>query len=354
MSPPATTERDTLWQGIDVEAADVEAALRRLEAERLRRGEGGAGRALNLVVVLDVDYAGEVRRRLEQVGRNAASRTLLLRVSPRRRTVDAAVAVLGAGERRPDGTAPPLRETVLLDVGEAHRGRLPTIVDPLVITDVPTLLWAPHGDVEALVALAPLAQAVLFDADDAAVGADVQEGLETARRLAAAGLAVVDLAWLRTRPFRLRLAGAYDPPAGRRAQRAITSVVVRHRADTVAAARLLVGWLASRLGWAADGDGVLRDARGEAVDVRLEAVEARVRGLQGVSVTDGSGAVLALDRARGGLRSSLSRPGEEARRWTVLGASRGEDGLVAAALRRSLLSDEGYDAALRAAATMPR
>ena len=307
------------------------------------------------MVVLDADYAGEVRRRLDQDARNAASRTILLRVARRRRTIDAAVLLAGAeGDADADGRHDPLRETVVLDVGDHHRDRLPSIVDPLVITDVPTLLWAPHGDLDAVRSLAPLAQTVLFDGDDVATAGGSDEGLEVARGLHETGLSVVDLAWLRTRPFRLRLAGAYDPPAGRRAQRAIAEVVVSHRSDTATAARLLTGWLSSRLRWSTDDEGTVRDAAGEAVEVRLEPTDAEVRGIQGVTVTGRDGAILGLDRARGGLRSTLARPGEPERAWTVLGASRGERGLLAAALRRSLLSDEGYDAALRAAATMPR
>ena len=60
---------------------------------------------------------------------------------------------------------------------------------------------------------------------------------------------MVDLAWLRSTPWRERVAATFDPPPMRRALGAIDKVVVRHRADSTAAALLFCGWLASRLGW---------------------------------------------------------------------------------------------------------
>ena len=60
---------------------------------------------------------------------------------------------------------------------------------------------------------------------------------------------MVDLAWLRSTPWRERVAAIFDPPMMRRSLGAIDKVVVRHRGDSTAAAVLFCGWLSSRLNW---------------------------------------------------------------------------------------------------------
>ena len=55
------------------------------------------------------------------------------------------------------------RERVILTLGEKHLPKLDTIVDPLVVTDLPTVIWSPHGHPEAVDALLHLAQIVLID-----------------------------------------------------------------------------------------------------------------------------------------------------------------------------------------------
>ena len=124
--------------------------------------------------------------------------------------------------------------------------KLDTIVDPLLVTDLATMVWAPHGHAEAVDALRRLAQIVLVD---------TQDEPDVAARWRACS---------RPRPStptsstsrgcaRRRGASAWRPPSTRRrcARRSAASraVTVRHREDSVAAALLFCGWLASRLGW---------------------------------------------------------------------------------------------------------
>ena len=60
---------------------------------------------------------------------------------------------------------------------------------------------------------------------------------------------VVDLAWLRSTPWRERIAATFDPPSWRAMLRQISRVEVRHRPDSAVSGVLLLGWFASRLGW---------------------------------------------------------------------------------------------------------
>ena len=76
----------------------------------------------------------------------------------------------------------------------------------------------------------------------------MEDGLARAIEMASS-FHVVDLAWLRSTPWRERIAMSFDPPALRPELGRITGVAVRHHPESEVAALLLVGWLASRLGW---------------------------------------------------------------------------------------------------------
>ena len=55
---------------------------------------------------------------------------------------------------------------------------------------------------------------------------------------------VVDLAWLRTTPWRERLAASFDPAAPLPLLCQLSTVAVRHQPSSAASALLLAGWLA--------------------------------------------------------------------------------------------------------------
>jgi len=341
----------TVWQQDDVDPGAVEEAMLALERERFqRRGGKLPARALNLVVVVDADYTGEIVRRLDAVGRNAPSRTVLVRVHAHRQGLSARVMIATVHEGTPDEAS---TELVTLDVAERHLSRLDSIVDPMVMTDVPTLLWAPHGHVVALESLGALGQTVLLDSGDSA---EFTAGLDGAQRLIDDhGLSIVDLSWLRATPWRLRLAAHYQPAQRRSELWSIADVQVRHQPGSETAAWLFLGWLGDRLGWTAEL-GRTRDAAGAEVALRLSPADVGVQGLAGATLTSQDGAVFSLDRNRGGLRASrtdvYSSVGEHTsteRHWTVLGASRGEAGVLGRALRRTLVPDDGYIGALATA-----
>ena len=352
-APPThgTAVEHTVWQQDDVDPGAVEGAMIALERERSQRRRGVLpARALNLVVVVDADYTGEVVRRLDAVGRNAPSRTVLVRVHAHRRGLSARVTLSTVHEGTTDEAS---TELVTLDVAARHLARLDSIVDPMVLTDVPTLLWAPHGHVEALEALGALGQTVLLDSADAA---DYTAGLDGVQALIDDhGLSIVDLSWLRATPWRLRLAAHYEPAPRRRELWSIADVQVRHQPGSETAAWLLLGWLADRLRWVPE-HGRTRDASGAEVGLRLSPTDVGVQGLAGVTLTSRDGAVFSLERHHGGLRASrtdvYSAVGEHTsteRHWTVLGASRGEAGVLGRALRRTLVPDDGYIGALATA-----
>jgi len=339
-----------LWSERDTTASRVESALRDLLARRHHEYGFVPARVLNLVVVVDGEFRGEVENRLERLRAYHPSRLVICALWGDRTRMDAWASISAPD---PDGHGLAVgRERVEVLLGPRHLRSLDTIVDTLLVPDLATMVWSPHGHPDAVDSLRRLAEIVLVDTHDEP---DLEGGLRRAGELSE-HVYVVDLAWLRSTPWRERVAAAFDPPAARRWLGEVSRVTVRHREDSVAAAVLFCGWLASRLGWRPEGlsgrpgrlQGRARARRGE-VSLALEAVEMSSPGLAGVTVEMASGEAFSLDRAPGGLRSvNRARDGTE-QAWTVLGASRGESGILGEGVRQALLRDPTYRPALAAA-----
>jgi glucose-6-phosphate dehydrogenase assembly protein OpcA len=347
---------EDVWSEQDTTPGAIEEALRRLLYERHSADAAYVpARVLNLVVVVDRDWRGEIANRLERVGRYHGSRTILCSVEPGRDRIDAHVSMAYEGDPTP-GTLAVVREHVELRIGAKHLAGLDTIVDPILVTGLITMVWAPHGHPEAVDSLLKLSDVVLLDSvEDPDVGSALSRVEELAERAY-----VVDLAWLRSTPWRERVCATFDPPQWRPDLWRISEVTVRHRPDSLASAALFCGWLASRLGWAPQplttlGDrheGRLRARRGE-VAVHLEPMERQdVPGLAGITIETADGMSLSLDRGPGGLSARrVDHKGRESR-WTLLGASRGETGILGEGVRQALLRDPTYRPALDAARAM--
>jgi glucose-6-phosphate dehydrogenase assembly protein OpcA len=347
---------DEVWSERDTTPARIEAALRDIVVEHHHSDHPFVpARVLNVVVVVDGQFRGEIENRFERVGRYHPSRLVLCAVEDGRTTIDAWAGV-GTDDAEPSpGHIAVARERVELEIGPRHLTKLDTIVDPLLVSDLATMVWAPHGHTAAVDSLRRLAQIVLVDTQDEP---DVAASLERATELSGHAY-VVDLAWLRSTPWRERVAAAFDPPTLRSALFGVSSVTVRHREDSLAAALLFCGWLSSRLGWkpgslARSDTALTGHARGrrQEVKIRLEPVQMNSPGLAGVTVETASGEAISLDRAPGGLAARRrSRDGGE-QSWTVLGASRGEGGILGEGVRQALLRDPTYGPALACARTM--
>jgi glucose-6-phosphate dehydrogenase assembly protein OpcA len=344
---------DMMWSAQATTPGDIDAALRAMLKQRHSENASYVpARSLNLVCIVEKQWSGEIANRLRHVGHAHAARTIVCAVEPGRTTIDA-VATIASDVHPQPGEFALLRETVIVDIGERHIPRVDTIVDPLVVTDLPTVAWAPHGHQEAIEALLPLAQVVLLDSIDEP---DMRDALRRSLTLLDDAY-VVDLAWLRSTPWRERVAATFDPPHLRPDLRTISAVTVRHHPESAVAALLLVGWLASRLDWQLSpligrdkGLQGSAHARRQDVKVTLEATpDLQVRGLAGVTLETASGRHFELDRGPGGLQAYYRNSKGQERRWVVLGASRGEAGILGEGIRQALLRDPTYAPALRAA-----
>jgi glucose-6-phosphate dehydrogenase assembly protein OpcA len=349
------TVRDQVWTADDTSPSEIDAAMRKLLIDFHAENEGyWPARVLNLVCVVDREWSGEIANRLRGVGRYHASRTIVCAVDGRRTKLSAKATIATDSEPKP-GEFALLRETIVVECGPHHLAHLDSIVDPLVVTDLATVVWSPHGYWEALDSLRRLAQVVLLDSVD---DPDIDEAMRRACSFSD-GLYVVDLAWLRSTPWRERVAAAFDPPARRHDLAIISEVSIRYHPDSLVAGLLLLGWLATRLGWETSrlmtrGDAFYGKfaARRQDVQVRLEPQPIGVRGLAGVTIGKANGESLSLDRGEGGLRAVRHRPHRPEHAWTILGASRGESGILGEGIRQALLRDPTYRPALVAADAM--
>jgi len=162
----------------------------------------------------------------------------------------------------PSQTAPETcAELIYLTVGGEAGQHLAGIVAPLLIHDLPVLVWwpaEPRFD-------SPQSQGLLGMADRILVDASIWSGDGLARLKTMAGLpgtaevAISDFALLRQERWREAIASTFDRPDLRPYLRGIREVTVFYAArDTAAGATNVVkplyhaAWIASRMGWTVD------------------------------------------------------------------------------------------------------
>jgi glucose-6-phosphate dehydrogenase assembly protein OpcA len=328
---------------------------RRVDADEGSRPWLVPPRVLNLVVIVDAGLRDGVEERLRRAGRLQPSRLVVCAVQDGCRGIIARAGVGVDDAHDLPGRIALAYERVEITVGPQHLSTLDTIVDLLLVPDLTTLVWAPQGHNDGVDALRHLAESVLIDSQD---GRDVVTTLAHATDLAS-DTYVIDLAWLRSTPWRERVAALFVPADLRPELDAIAGVTVRHREDSLAAALLFAGWLCSRLQWQpsqlAGARGTLSGHAGSAqrdVRIRLEAVDMQPPGLDGVTIELASGAAVSFDRAPGGLRTTRRGARDRERVRTLFGASRGETGILGDAMRQALLRDPIYRPALHCAGMM--
>src|SRR3954466_12182053 len=157
---------DDVWRERDTTPGAIDAALRHMFLQRHKEERAYVpARVMNMVVVVDAEFRGEIENRLERVGRYNPSRLVLCAGESGRRSLDA-WAPIGTEDAPKAGEISVGRERVELLIGERHLAKLDTIVDPLLVSDLATMVWSPRGHSEGVDALRRLAQIVLIDSLD--------------------------------------------------------------------------------------------------------------------------------------------------------------------------------------------
>ncbi|MGH3261674.1 MAG: glucose-6-phosphate dehydrogenase assembly protein OpcA, partial [Trebonia sp.] len=183
---------EDIWSAQDTDPDAIEVALRELLRDRHAANTALApARVLNLIVIVDREWKGEIANRLERAGRYTPSRTVLCAIEDGRDRLDAVATV---HYEEPGEGIGVIREQVEIDLGPEHLLALQTIVDPVLVSEIPTVCWSPHGHDDAVRVLLALIDVILLDSDDLPKPSDAFERACALRDHAY----VVDLAWLRT------------------------------------------------------------------------------------------------------------------------------------------------------------
>ena len=354
---PEVPDEGAVWSAQDTTPGAIEEALRDLLTKQYARDQGHApARVLNLVVVVDREWRGEIMNRLEQVGRYHASRTILCDVEPGRTTIDASVVLTVEGERQPGVPGAHAR-------ARDHRGRAQARAQARHDRRSAGRDRPPDGRLVAARASGGSGRAP----SHLAGGADRLRGRARPRERAEA-CGGAERRRVRGRP---RLA-ADDAVAG------AGGVHVRPAALARRALAHRLGQGPPPSGFRGGGDPLLRLAcLAAGLGHRLAACRpmARVRGhasarrqnvtltlepdphqdapgLAGIEIGTSSGMSISLDRGPGGLLARRRDPKGREREWTILGASRGEGGILGEGIRQALLRDPAYRGALDSAEAM--
>ncbi len=322
MAPAVRTPREgtvlALW---DTTGTEV---VRKLAAERRSAGGVASGLALTLVAVADEPNVQAVE---DAVTIAAAEHPCRLLVVTR-----ALVGTPGVPDRLDaeivvGGRLGPC-EAVLMRMQGRLAMHAESVVMPLLAPDVPVVTWW-HGPAPDHIAYDPLGVVAERRVTDVAHCSDPIAALRQRADDYASG--DTDLAWTRITPWRSLIAGAFDTiSAG-----VVSATITAGRSDP--SAKLLAGWLQSRLGISPT---VQPKATGDSPgwtgqsDTGLEAVA--------FSLDDGG----SLQLSRQGSTAVLHKPGYEDRVMPLARRKLGEE--LAEELRR-LDADQSYAAALSAA-----
>ncbi len=260
----AEEDLNALWQATTDEAAE----------------RGGSGvlriREHNLVVYAGGESAGE------QIGQVAAR---LAQCHPARVLVvldeppdgDAATElpawITAACYRRRKGGRQVCWEQVTVPAGGVEAAQTVAAVTPLLIPDLPVVLWWPGEPAvgsELFSRLSSLADRLVIDSAGVASLGREWSALRNELRSKQRRFTMEDLSWLRLEPWRELIAEPFDDPARRDFLEEVTEVAIGFQSEdageerlgyveppstAVGRALLLAGWLCALLGWMPEGAG---------------------------------------------------------------------------------------------------
>jgi glucose-6-phosphate dehydrogenase assembly protein OpcA len=240
----AASERSR-WRGEDVRLDEVVAELARLHRALQDDGRGQAmARTLNLVVApsSSVAAAKAVDDALAGLGAHSPSRALVLRRHGSHR-LDAELAI---EDELPDaaGRVGVCHDRVTLTADDSRLEHAASLLAPLLLSDLPTVLWLPEPD-------SPIPDRRLLDrAEQVLVDSSAGDGTALHRLGELARSARVhDLAWGRLEFWRAATAAAFEPAERRALLPRVARLDVRYGGDALSAGLLLAGWVAARAGW---------------------------------------------------------------------------------------------------------
>ncbi|HEX5417165.1 MAG TPA: glucose-6-phosphate dehydrogenase assembly protein OpcA, partial [Chloroflexota bacterium] len=198
-----------------------------------------AGRVPNLEPALD---------EINQLAQCHPLRALIVHTqsSPPTVGLDAVAAIECAARSGPPRTV--CLERIQLTPSATASAHLSSVVAPLLIPDLPVVLWWLDGLPRPNDPLLDLSGNLIVDSDT--LGGDFSK---LGQLVGASGdrVNLRDRAWIALESVRGTLAELFDPAAARPYQFGITALQITFAANAPAQPLLLLGWLASRLNWTA-------------------------------------------------------------------------------------------------------
>jgi glucose-6-phosphate dehydrogenase assembly protein OpcA len=319
------------------------------DGERGEAAEHAAAEArasvLNLITVVgDEAQLGEVSSVLDRLSVTNPSRTLIL-LAQHTREADKLEAEVSAQERTESGHRVSSERVILHAHGEPAR-HLASLATPLLIPDLPVILWwpgRPQFDNPLFNDLCELADRLVVDTDGGFDDADLTRLLEVSRRRQARA-SIGDLNWARLIAWRHVAAQFFDMPGMLPRLELIQGVSIFHGSDgSTAQARLLGGWIRSRMATV-----------GIEVPLEFRLDDSHDHGVCRFLIYSGGDhgpARFSISRLRGGRLSTQIRLGDhELAERTVRLESRSAEELLSIELTlpgHDVLFEDALDAALR-------
>ncbi len=215
-------------------------------------------------------------------------------------------------------------ELVKLHIGGAAATHLAALVDPLLVSGVPTYIWwlgtPPFGSRELRDAL-QIADALVVDSGRFVRPYHSFLGLADMSAHAHRRLGLADFQWARLDPWRESMAQFFAPAARRPFLSGITEIGVEYagegRGNRIPSS-LLIGWIAAALGWklqrATGGPGGVVSAQFEAERWRI--VDVAFRSVHKTGLVEGEVSTVRIAGTSGGTTFSISiaRAPERSRR----------------------------------------
>ena len=238
---------DTVWSARDTTPARHRGGAARAAAERHARERAATSpaRVLNLVCVVDARVdAARSPTGCDGVGRYHPSRTIVCAVEPRPHD-----ARRGRDDRRRRSSPKPRRVRAAARDGRRRRAASATSRTWTASSTrsssptCPPCVWSPHGHHDARRRAARASPRSCCSTPSTSPTS--RDALRRAARASPSAAYVVDLAWLRSTPWRERIAATFDPPhaaPGAAADHARSTI--RHHPDSAVA-----GAAAGRAGW---------------------------------------------------------------------------------------------------------
>lgn len=273
----ATPAIETAWDSKTIEVARIHTAIsdcwKTWEAQHPISTVSDAGSAeqvymhtstVNVIVAVDTEEeAHRAEENLSQLSDYTPSRMLILVRNGRPASNESFSVRVRIEERQPARSVAPVRlETITIVAPPGNDQSLASLSSPLLIPDLPDVLYVPYGPITDNLLVSGLCELVDILIVDSIW---MRETGATLATLASHNTRqdvgdIADIAWSRLHIWRQLTAQFFDQPAALESLDTIEEVQIifapmsENGRDGRSSALLLAGWLATRLGWRAPGE----------------------------------------------------------------------------------------------------